>query len=139
VIELLALGESRTKSAEVVGSGRGTVKKYWNDFQRHGVGSILNRSRIARKSASHEVQQSVFRVLHTPPHSHGFNRTNWRMKDLNLVLRRSGTPISKEVIREIIHSAGYQWKKADSVNFQIECGVSTNVRVPAIEYRNAQG
>jgi len=115
VIALLALGETLTRAAKATGSSRASAKKYWDVYAAHGVNSILNPSRKQKRSDRPEIQSIVFRVLHTPPDEHGFNRTTWRMKDLNLVLRRQGTAVSGKVISEIIHLAGYQWKKARKV------------------------
>ena len=115
VVALVALGESVRTAAKATGSSRASAKEYRDAFAAHGIDSILNPSRKQKRSDQPEIQRSVFRVLHTPPNEHGFNRTTWRIKDLNLVLRQQGTAVSEEVISEIIHSAGYQWKKARTV------------------------
>lgn len=115
LVALIGLGETRTRSARAVRSCRASAKKYWEAFQKYSIDSILNPSRTSRKSDREEVRRCVFRVLHSPPIAHGLNRTSWRIEDINALLRRLGTPVSEEVIREIIHSAGYQWKKARKV------------------------
>jgi transposase len=115
MVALLALGETVTRSAKATRSSRASAKKCWDAFAAHGVNGILNPSRKQKRSDRPEIQRSVFRILHDPPNEHGFNRTTWRLKDLNVVLRRQGTAVSEEVISAIIHSAGYQWKKARKV------------------------
>jgi len=115
LVALQAMGETRTKSARLVGSCRASAKKYWDLFQSCGIGFVLNPSRSASKVDDQCVRSNVFRVLHTPPRTYGFNRTTWRLKDLNIALRREGTPVSRDVISSIIRSAGYQYKKARKV------------------------
>jgi hypothetical protein len=120
LIALLMLRETRTKAARLVGSRRASAKKYFDDFQAKGIDGVLNPSRTLSKADTKPVRANVFRVLHSPPQMYGFNRTTWRLKDLNLVLRRQGTPVSEEVISAIIRSAGYQFKKARKVLTSID-------------------
>jgi hypothetical protein len=51
-------------------------------------------------------------VLHTPPIDCGFNRTTWRLRDLQPALMSKGVTASRHSIRYVIKDAGYQWKKA---------------------------
>jgi hypothetical protein len=41
-----------------------------------------------------------------------FHRTTWIMPDLSRVLRETGRPACREVIRKIATAAGYRWRKA---------------------------
>src|SRR4051812_4035089 len=41
-----------------------------------------------------------------------FNRTTWIMPDLARILRETGNPACREVIRKITKAAGYRWRKA---------------------------
>jgi hypothetical protein len=50
--------------------------------------------------------------LHSPPRLHGFNRTTWRMQDLQSVLAAQGLGIAVCNIRKIIRNAGYRFRKA---------------------------
>lgn len=62
-----------------------------------------------------EVREQVFKVLHTPPSDFGFNRTTWRLVDLQVAIEKSGLRIGRHAIRGIIKVAGYRWMKAKQV------------------------
>jgi len=71
---------------------------------------------MTRKSDDENVKKAIFEILHSPPECYDINRTSWRMKDLRQVLfEAKGIDASYHVIREIIHNAGYRWKKAKVV------------------------
>jgi hypothetical protein len=59
--------------------------------------------------------QAVSSLLHSPPSSHGINRTTWKQDDLHRVLAESGFPIARQNIRAIIRKQGYKWHKARKV------------------------
>jgi transposase-like protein/transposase len=61
------------------------------------------------------VKEAVFNVLHSPPSDHGFNRTTWKIVDLQQALRNVDIGIGKHAIRIIIKDAGYRWRKARKV------------------------
>jgi transposase len=116
VIILVGFGLTRSAAAELANSSRGTVKLYWDSFREDGIESIRDHAAVKiRKAEDPEVRGAVFRLLHSPPSTHDINRTTWRMKDLNRILRAQGTPVSTALIREIIRSGGYKWKKAKKV------------------------
>lgn len=116
VIILLGFGFSKTAAARILGSSPGSAKRYWVEFQKKGIVGILNRNNgRPRKCNDQNVRNGVFSLLHSPPSTHGINRTTWRLKDLKRVLGEQGTLVSVEVIREIIRSAGYRWRKAKKV------------------------
>jgi transposase-like protein/transposase len=86
------------------------------------------RKRAQSTSSSHEqgsghvrltdrdcVKEAVFKVLHSPPSDHGFNRTTWKVGDLQQTLRKNGLTLGKHAIRTIIKDAGYRWLKARKV------------------------
>jgi hypothetical protein len=54
----------------------------------------------------------LFKVLHTPPTSYGFSRTNWRAVDLKSAMQTEGVTTSLWTIRNIIRNEGYLWRKA---------------------------
>jgi transposase len=115
LILLLESGQTGKESARILTTCRTSAKKYAEAFQKEGFDSILNPSRKLKRADNDDIRGAVFRVLHSPPQAHGFVRTTWKMKDINDVLRRQGTPISEEVIRKIIRRSGYRWKKARKV------------------------
>jgi hypothetical protein len=59
-----------------------------------------------------KLREAVFRLLHEPPKDHGINRTSWIMADLRMILARQGLPACLHVVRQIIHDAGWKWRKA---------------------------
>lgn len=58
------------------------------------------------------LHDAVMTLLHTPPSSHGFNRTSWRMRDIKATLDRQGTVATLNNIRTEIANAGLRWKQA---------------------------
>jgi transposase len=64
------------------------------------------------KCASESLNAVLFKVLHSPPSSYGFARTNWRAVDLKTAMTTEGMITSLWTIRRAIRQAGYRWKKA---------------------------
>ncbi|MBT5945194.1 MAG: IS630 family transposase [Rhodospirillaceae bacterium] len=62
-----------------------------------------------------EVKELVFKVFHSPPSQYGFNRTTWRMDDLQQAIEREGSSVGKHAIRKVIKGAGFRWLKAKKV------------------------
>jgi hypothetical protein len=54
----------------------------------------------------------LFKVLHAPPTSYGFSRTNWRAVDLKCAMQMEGVITSLWTIRNIVRNEGYRWRKA---------------------------
>jgi transposase len=71
-----------------------------------------NRERLTERA---DVRERLFAVFHSPPSQHGFNRTTWRVADLQAVLQASGAPLGIHAIRTITRNAGYRWRKAKKV------------------------
>jgi transposase len=94
-----------------------SARKYIRVFAAGGVEALFaNGRRIGGHLADNEaIRQTVFALLHEPPSAIGINRTTWRMADLTHVLRERGTPVCAQVVREIIRSAGWRWRKARKV------------------------
>jgi hypothetical protein len=90
-----------------------TATKYWNDYKRGGTAALFARkSNPRQKSNDDRIKQVVFALLHSPPSSHGINRSTWTLTDLRSVLSSQGEPLCRDVIRAIIKGAGYKWRKA---------------------------
>ncbi len=113
VVLLLGLGEPKQRVVRILKSSRQTVSQYWREYQEKGLAVVPNRN-YGRppKSIDKNVQDAIFGLLHSPPSSHGINRTTWRMTDLRMMLRKQGTPTSLPVIRQVIRAAGYKWRRA---------------------------
>ena len=95
-----------------------TVGKWVRRFRREGIAGLNDRtSRPHNISRRHlqpgkELHDAVFSLLHKPPSSCGFNRTTWRLADLNIALGSQGVSASQASISAVIKQAGYRWKKA---------------------------
>jgi len=113
VILLLGLGEPKQRVVEILKSSRQSVTKYWREYQ--GKGSEIISNQYYGKSPKFKdrtIQDAIFKLLHSPPSSHGINRTTWRMTDLHMMLRKQGARTSLPVIRQVIRAAGYKWRRA---------------------------
>lgn len=90
-----------------------TAVKYCRSYRQAGWKSlIVRKGKSTAKFDKDSNKQAVFSLLHSPPSAHGFNRTTWRMVDLEYVLRKQGQPMCKSVIHTIIKEAGYKWRSA---------------------------
>ena len=61
------------------------------------------------------LKEAVFKLLHSPPSDHGFNRTTWKVDELQQAVKKMGLTLGKHAISEIIKKAGYRWLKAKKV------------------------
>jgi transposase len=106
-------GISARKLSNLLCLSRKTVTNYWLDYCQNGWrSSMASQKKISAKIDKPHNKQAVFMLLHSPPSLHGFNRTTWRMDDLQSALRRQGHSMCKDVIRTIIKAAGFRWRKA---------------------------
>jgi hypothetical protein len=55
-------------------------------------------------------------LLHSPPSDHGFNRTTWKVDELQQAMKKMGLTLGKQAISWIIKKAGYRWLKAKKVS-----------------------
>jgi transposase len=90
-----------------------TVASYCETHQIYGYTRLAAGFYPRTRKADDELLcNTVFAVLHSPPSTYDLNRTTWRMPDLARVLADKGLPACPAVIRQIIRSAGYTWRKA---------------------------
>ena len=61
------------------------------------------------------LKEAVFKLLHSPPSDHGFNRTTWKVDELQQAVKKMGLTLGKQAISGIIKKAGYRWLKAKKV------------------------
>ena len=95
---------------------RVSAREYVKRFQDGGVKNLFNQARkLVKKEADPFYTDAVFKLLHSPPQSHGYNRTSWRMQDLKDTLTKNGVQIATANIRHIIHNAGFRFRKAKKV------------------------
>jgi transposase len=108
-------GIPRDSIAIGLGTHDRTIKKYVRLFERSGVDAVFPPSKVAVKYEDPKYKDALFRILHSPPRNHGFNRTTWRQKDLACAMARNGLPIGEDRIGAIIRNAGYRFMKARKV------------------------
>jgi hypothetical protein len=95
-----------------------TFRKYYNRYRASGTETDLvprRRGPKRHEQQGTEDKEAVFRILHAPPSDFGFNRTTWKVADLQDALKKEDYPLSKRAIRMIIRTAGYRWLKAKEV------------------------
>jgi hypothetical protein len=95
-----------------------TFRKYYNRYHASGMEADLvprRRGPKRREQQGTEGKEAVFRILHAPPSDFGFNRTTWKITDLQDALKKENYPLSKRTIRMTIKAAGYRWLKAKEV------------------------
>jgi transposase len=106
-------GFSNNQIAACLGLDRRTCRRYRRVYEAGGPDALLSPdTRSPRKSDNEALKAAVFRLLHGPPADHGINRTSWIMRDLRSVLVEQGFAAGTEVVRQIIHGAGWKWRKA---------------------------
>ncbi|WP_084486906.1 IS630 family transposase [Brucella rhizosphaerae] len=96
-----------------LGVSRNTCRRYLRIYREGGVERLFApMTRGPRKSENDDLKTAVFRTLHEPPKDHGMNRTSWIMRDLRAALISQGNPVCLQILRQIIHDAGWKWRKA---------------------------
>lgn len=108
-------GFSQHQIANQLAISSNTVRRYLGDFQAGGEDKLFTGKSRKQKSQNPELKKSIFALLHEPPALHGFNRTIWKMDDLQEALNKSGHAVGEYVIRKVIKEAGYRWKSAKVV------------------------
>ena len=120
-LRLLRIMEQRNLPVRVVMKALriapSTYFRWRKRFNENGVeGLSLPQDSRIKKSENDHVRGAVLDLLHTPPVVHDINRTTWRMHDLKAVLAADkGIEVSQHVIREILRSSGYKWRRAKTV------------------------
>ncbi|WP_271007446.1 IS630 family transposase [Paucibacter sp. B51] len=108
-------GFSERAIAEHLALARGTVRTRLAAFRVGGVSALLERKPRPRKADDPLFISALFALLHEPPALSGYNRTTWRLADLQESLARRGASVSKGVIRQAIQAAGFKWRSAKVV------------------------
>jgi transposase len=95
---------------------RHTARQYCRRFNSDGVARLFDSRKMRhRKSENLYYREAVFKILHAPPATYGFNRTTWKLTDLKSALGNGGITLSRGTIRGIIRSAGFRFRKAKKV------------------------
>jgi transposase len=108
------LFSNKTISA-CLGISAHSTREYIRKFTLGGVASLFEKRRGHQKQDDEALKAAVFSALHEPPSLSNINRTTWKMDDLRRVLADRGFVTCKDVIRQIIHKAGYKWRIAKTV------------------------
>jgi transposase len=102
--------------ARLLGKSRETLRTYWNRFSTLGCERLFRYThQKPRKVEDEKIRAAVFSLLHSPPSEHDINRTSWILRDLERCLAKQGIVVSMATISNIVHSAGYKWRKAKVV------------------------
>jgi transposase len=90
-----------------------TIYEYIRRYKKGGVNRLLNRKTTAQKKYERPLySEEIFSILHSPPSTHGFNRTTWKLGDIQKVMASKNLSINKRYISKIINNAGYKVTKA---------------------------
>lgn len=113
IILNLAKGRTPSETAVLTNVSRRIVYKWAYRFNKYGING-LNRSHqdIIRKADNENIKSTIFSILHSPPSEFGINRTSWKIDDLKKCILAKGILVSKAVIRKVIRSAGFKWRRA---------------------------
>jgi len=113
IILTLAEGRTASETSALTNVSRRIVYKWAYRFNKYGIEG-LNRSKkdIIKKADNEYIKSTIFSILHSPPQEYGINRTSWKIDDLKKCLLTKGILVSKTVIRKVIRSAGFKWRRA---------------------------
>jgi hypothetical protein len=109
-----------------------TFRKYYNRYLMSGTEDDLlprRRGPKRRDPPCIEVKDAVFRILHSPPSDFGFNRTTWKIADLQNALKKENYLLSRLAIGTTIKKAGYRWLKAKAQCEQMFSGLLRQAKV----------
>lgn len=101
--------------AQHLGMSRTTIRNCSTLFDSGGLDGLLGRKERLRKADDESLKKALFGLLHEPPSLSGFNRTTWKLADLQRTLAARGFPATDSVIPEAIRKAGFRWKSAKVV------------------------
>ena len=117
IILSLAKGRTPSETALLTNVSRRIVYKWAYRFIEKGIDGLKRlRRNIITKADNDAIKSAIFSMLHSPPSEYGINRTSWKIDDLKKCLLLSkGISISKAVIRRVIRSAGFKWRRARTI------------------------
>ena len=78
---------------------RSTIEEFINRYKSGGLERLLkhNSQNKIKKYENPSYKKAVFSILHSPPSCHGFNRTTWKISDLQEVMTKRDLPINKRI------------------------------------------
>jgi len=91
----------------------GSLYRYWRSYRETGAEKLFIRKvRSDKQSNDEAVKSAIFALLHSPPSTHGVNRTTWTIADLQRILSQGTHPAGAETIRTVIRESGFKWRHA---------------------------
>lgn len=115
-IILLAAGKTVCETSRIVGLSRDQIYRWVKSFKLNGVDGLHTPPMKGIKKAERDdIRSALFSILHAPPSEYNINRTSWRLVDLKMCLAKKGIHVSKDLISQVVKSAGYRWRKAKVV------------------------
>lgn len=92
---------------------RSTLDEYIKRYKAGGVNRLLFHKTVgSKKYQIPKYSREIFATLHSPPSTYGFNRTTWKLDDIQKVMSKKALNINKRYISKIINQAGYKVCKA---------------------------
>ena len=112
---------SKRAALKRIGIPRSTYYRWVNTLRKTGtLQSCVRKSDYCCITKRDDIKKMVFQVMHAPPSDFGFNRTTWKLDELQEAIAKSGIQVGRHSIRRIVKDAGYRWLKAREGFFSID-------------------
>jgi transposase len=117
VLKLVGSAKTSKRAAlKRIGIPRSTYYRWVNTLRKTGtLQSCVRKSDYCSITERDDIKKTVFQVMHGPPSDFGFNRTTWKLDELQEAIAKSGIQVGRHSIRRIVKDAGYRWLKAREV------------------------
>lgn len=117
VLKLVGSAKTSKRAAlKRIGIPRSTYYRWVNTLRKTGtLQSCVRKSDYCCITKRDDIKKMVFQVMHAPPSDFGFNRTTWKLDELQEAIAKSGIQVGRHSIRRIVKDAGYRWLKAREV------------------------
>lgn len=117
VLNLVGSAKTSKRAAlERIGIPKSTYYKWVNQLRTTGTLQFcVRKSDNCSITKRDDIKKMVFQVMHAPPSDFGFNRTTWKLDELQEAIAKSGIQVGRHSIRRIVKDAGYRWMKAREV------------------------
>lgn len=117
VLKLVGSAKTSKRAAlKRIGIPRSTYYRWVNKLRTTGtLQSCVRKSDYCSITKRDDIKKMVFQVMHAPPSGFGFNRTTWKLDELQEAIAKSGIQVGRHSIRRIVKDSGYRWLKAREV------------------------
>lgn len=107
---------SKRCTLQCIGVPRSSYYRWLKNLNETGkLKTSGTKPKHQRVTQREDLKEAIFRVMHSPPSDFGFNRTSWKMNDLQEAIAQTGFKVGRHSIRQIVRDAGYRWLKARKV------------------------